>query len=275
MAKKSGAADATSALFSGKAKPKAKKTTSKGKERETVSFPPNLVEAANVAAAFRQIKSDLEKKGKLADKKAQSFMLRWWCERFAATGKRPDMTHFVGGDAGMDFVVTRKITINAEKQEALEMIGADISDHVETSGINVEMDAIVSLGYMDSLQTAIQEMVGDKKTCPQCKTESPEGAHFCRECGNDLEEVEASGGDPSHVSKIFTPKVTVKEGIIEALPSIAEECEADGGLADKIQAIVEILKPVPQVKKAAVEGVDAEGAFKIVNDSKLSGGGKK
>jgi len=238
--KKSASSAAASALFGGKAAPKKKTATSSGKDRETVSLPPNLVEATEVAAAYRQIKADLEKKGKLADKQAQEFCLRWWCERFAATGKRPDMTHFVGGDGSFDFVLTRKITITAEKQEALDMIGADISEQVETSGLSIDMDAVVRLGYMEKLQAAIAEMVDDDE----------------------------------HIAEIFTPKVTVKEGILEALPGIAQECEADGGLADKIQAIVDILKPVPQVKKAELAGADAAGCFTRVVESSLAGGKK-
>lgn len=234
-------AAAASALFGGKAAAPKRKASGSTAQRETVSLPPELVEDVEVAAAFRQIKSDLEKKGKMADKKAQAFCLRWWCERFAATGKRPEMTHFVGGDGSFDFVLTRKITVTAEKQEALEMIGADISEQVETSGLTIDMDAVVRLGYMDKLQAAIGAMVDD----------------------------------PEHVAEIFTPKVTVKETIMEALPGIAEECEADGGLADKIQAIVEILKPVPQVKKAELAGADAAACFARVNESTQAGGKAK
>lgn len=239
--KKSDNAAAASALFGGKAAPKPKAASSSGKDRETVSLPPELDDSMEVAAAWRVIKSDMEKKGKLADKLVQNYCLRWWCERFAATNKRPEMTHFVGGDGAFDFVLTRKITITAEKQEALDMIGADISDQVETSGISIDMDAVVQFGYMDKLQAAIGEMVDD----------------------------------PEHIAKIFTPKVTVKEGIMEALPGIAAESDADGGLADKIQAVIDILKPVPQVKVASLAGSDAAACFKRVDESVLAKGKKK
>lgn len=243
MAKTKGSAtaDATSALFGGKAKAKKKTSKSSKSERETVSLPPELTDSAEVAAAYRVIKSDLEKKGKVADKQVQEFCRRWWCERFAATGRRPEMTHFVGGEGSFDFVLTRKISVTAAKQEALEMIGADLDDWVETSGIDIDMDAVVRLGYMDKLQAAIQDMVED----------------------------------PEHVAEIFTPKVTVKDGIMEALPSIAEECEADGGLADKIEAVVDILKPVAQVKKADLAGADPDKCFQRVNESTLAGGKSK
>jgi hypothetical protein len=241
MAKKGAKSAAASALFGGKATKKKSASKSSGKQRESVSVPPELVDDMEIAAAYRQIKDDLKKKGDSADKRVKAHCQRWWCERFAATGKRPDMTHFVGGEGSFDFVVTKRISVTAEKQEALEMIGADISEYVETSGIAIDMDAVVRLGYMDKLQEAISELVDD----------------------------------PEHVAEIFTPKVTVKDGIIEALPGIAEECEADGGLADKIEAIVEILKPVPQVKKAELEGADAEACFARVNEATLAGGKKK
>lgn len=265
---------AVGALFSGQAAPKPK-TAAKGKVREDVSLPPDLQGDAEVAAAYRVIKTDLEKKGKLSDKRCQAWMLRWWCERFAATGNRPDTTHFIGGLGSFDFVLTKKITITQEKQEALELIGADISNFVETSGISVDMDAVAKLGYMDRLQEAIGNLVAGKKTCPKCDTSCVESCKFCPNCGKSVANVVGEEGNPEHVEQIFAPKVTTKEGIIEALKDIAEDCEADGGLADKIQAVVEILKPVPQVKKAEVEGKSATECFAICYESKVAGKGSQ
>lgn len=268
MPKKKATSAAVDGLFGGKAA-KTKTKAKSGKVRAEVELPKDLREVADVAMAYRVIKDDLKKKGELADKRVKAHMLRWWCEQFALTGKRPEMSNCTGNESTFQYTMTRRLSITAEKQEALEMIGADLSEYIETSGIEIDMDAIKTLGYMDDLQEAIQNLVSGRKTCPKCDTEVGD-VKFCSECGADLGKVKASAGHPEHVGQIFRPKVTAKEGIMEALPGIAEECEADGELADKIEAIAEILKPTPQIKKAGfADDKSPEDCFKIVTETVL------
>jgi len=221
-------------LFGGKKAPKAKKTSKKA-PREEIEFPKELRDAADVMCAYRTVKDDLKKKGEVAEKRCESFMKRWWCEKYALTGKKPDMARFLGNRSGVDFIQTRRMTLTAEKQEALEMMGVDLADHTEVSGMDISMEAIVRLGYMDKLQEAIANMVSD----------------------------------PEHVSEIFSPKITVKEGILEALPEIAKESEIGGSLADQMEQILDVLKPTTQKKKPQVEGATLSECFEIVTDSKL------
>ena len=225
---------AVSNLFGGKKAPKAKKAAKK-KEKEQVEFPKELRDAADVMCAYRTVKDDLKKKGDVADKRCETFMRRWWCEKYALTGKKPEMATFLGNRSKIDFVQTRRMTLNAEKQEALEMMGVDMSDHVEVSGMGIDMEAVVRLGYMEKLQELIGEMVSD----------------------------------PEHVSEIFTPKVTVKESILEDLPDLAKDSEIDGSLADQMEQILDVLKPTVQKKKPEVEDAGPAECFTIVTESAL------
>jgi|GEM_PF-3252243 len=268
MAKKKATAAAVDGLFGGKAA----QTKSKGKSakvRAEVDLPKELRQVADIAMAYKVIKDDLKKKGELAEKRVKAHLLQWWCEQFAETGKRPDMCNCSGNESTFQYTMTRRITVTAEKQEALEMIGADLSEYIETSGIEIDMDAVKTLGYMDDLQEAIQNLVGGHKMCPKCDTKMG-NVKFCSQCGADLSKVKVKDGASEHVGQIFRPKVTAKDGIMEALPGIAEECEADGELAEKIQAIMEILKPVPQVKKADLGGKDPDECFALINETSMA-----
>lgn len=234
--KKSSAATAAVAdLLSGKKAPKSKKT-SKKKEKVQVQFPKELREDADVMCAYRIVKDDLKKKGEVAEKRCEKFQRRWWCEQFAATGKRPEMAHFNGATSGIDFVMTRRITLSSDKQEALEMMGVDISDHIETKGVEINMEAVNRLGLMEKLQAALASMIDD----------------------------------PEQLAEIMQPKVAVTEKILEDLPAIAEDSDLDGSMADKLEQIIDVLKPVAQKKKPEIEDSDPVACFKLVTESTIS-----
>lgn len=234
-AKKTANAAAVADLFGGKKAPKAKKTASK-KVKKQVQFPKELRDDADVMCAYRLVKDDLKKKGDVAEKRCERFMRRWWCEEYEATGKKPEMAHFSGANSGIDFVQTRRMTLTADKQEALEMMGVDISDHIETTGVEINMEAVKKMGLMEKLQNAIASIVDN----------------------------------PEQLAEILQPKISVGEKILEELPSIADESELDGSQADKMEQILEVLKPTAQKKKPEVPGKTAVECFELVTKASIS-----
>lgn len=222
---------AVSALFAGNVAPKAPKS-SKSKPRDRVELPEDLRPTLDVVAAWRNVKDALEKKAKVAEQRIAEPMLKSWCERYADSGKMPSMTTFEGEQGSIDFVMTRRVSLNAAKMEALDMMGVDISEWVETTGVDINMDAVVRLGLLDKLQEAIANLVEDE----------------------------------AHIAEIFQPKVAVKEGFLEALPSLAE---GKGPLKDRLYGLVSVLKPVSQLKNGKVDELSREECFKLVDAAKL------
>jgi len=225
---------AVAGLFGGTA-PKAK-AKGKSKVREEVEAPKELREAVDLVVASRQFIKQIEKKVKTAEGRIKGFARKHWSEKFAATGKRPDMFIVQGNEGSFGYIQTSRVHFNHGKQEALEMMGIDLAGHIETSGIEIDMAAVASLGYMDKLMESIKAMVGD---------------------------------NPEHVAQIFTPKVKMKDGILESLPKLVRDSLTEGETeAEKLALVVGTLGAVDQIKNPEIDKTSTE-CFELVMEAKL------
>jgi hypothetical protein len=221
------------ALFGGKPSKK-KPSSKKTQERQRIEIPKNLRKDADTLIAGLRALDGLKKKVKIVEKRIKSHMLDWWCKEYALTGKRPEMAIFETEDKSIQFIQTRRMTPTADKLEALEAIGADISDYVETTGVKVNVDALKKHGLMDKLMSFMDD--------------------------NCTEE---------QMSEIFEPVVSVKENILESLPHIVEGM--DGERAKNMRSVMDVLTPTSQLKKPEVpEDTSDVDCFKLASEAKIS-----
>jgi len=213
-------------------KPQPAKSGRKAKVHEKIDFPKELRLAADVVAAGRQIQDEIKDKIAIAETMCKQHMTRVWCEKFLATGRRPDMARFHGDEGSFDFVQTRRMTITAEKTEALEAMGIDISGYLETTGVTLDLAAVERYGLMEKLQQALAKLVANE----------------------------------AQLADIVKPKVETKEELLDALPGL---CRGDDGNdVDRLMTAMEILKPVPQIKKPEIDKNPQE-CFSLVFSANL------
>jgi hypothetical protein len=225
---------AVAGLFGGTA-PKAK-AKGKSKVREEVEAPKELRDAVDLIAASRQFIKQIEKKVKTAEGRVKTFGRQHWAEAYTKTGAKPGMFTVLGNEGSFDYSQTSRVHFNHGKQEALSMMGIDLAEHVETTGIEIDMAAIASLGYMDKLMESIKAMVGD---------------------------------NPEHVAQIFTPTVKMKKGILEALPKLVRDSLSEGETeADKLVLAVVTLGAVDAIKNPEIDKTSTE-CFELVMEAKL------
>jgi len=259
---------AVDALFGGNAAPKAKAKGST-KIRPEVEAPDDLKAAVDVMVAGRTFQKTIEKKIKTAEGRVKRFARETWAERFTSTGTKPSMFHITGNDGRFGYIQTKRIHLSAEKQEALSMLGVDIASFVETSGIKIDMSAIAALGYMEKLTGAIKGMVAGEKVCPKCNATQAASANFCADCGKKIEKVDVSSAHPEHVGQIFKPEVSVKDGILEALPNMVNDSLQDGeDLVAKLVTVIDTLGAVDQIKGPEIDKTSTE-CFELVMQAKL------
>jgi hypothetical protein len=217
-------------------KPAKAKAKGKSKLRAEVEAPDDLKAAVDVMVAGRQFQKTIESKIKTAEARVKTFTREHWCELFSATGIKPEMFHVLGDEGQFSYSQTKRIHLNQEKLEALQMLGIDITAFVETTGIKIDMQAVAALGYMEKLTEAIKSMVGD---------------------------------NPEHVSQIFRPEVSVKDGILEALPNIVgDSLQDDEKLDAKMITALDTLGAVDQIRSPKIDKTSTE-CFEIVMGAKL------
>lgn len=204
-------------------------------DKQYVPFPEELEKFAEVLCAIPSAEKTIKKQGDLAQAKCGPFMRKWWCQNYAETGTLPSQATFTAGDASLDYTLTSRIPLTDKKVSQMKEVGVDLQKYITVNGFEVNVKALAKLNYLDRFKKLIAEMVTD----------------------------------PEHVSQILTPKVSLKKGVLEDLPKMAQESSLDGPLGEQLETIVEILNPVPQKRNGTVDGLDSVDCFDRVASAKL------
>lgn len=226
--KKASQKSSAGGLFSGKAKPAASKKSSK--TRTVVQLTGDAATALAVMVAGKVATSAIKKKTSMAEARAKKAAVDDWCETFARTGARPDITTYEGdGGATFDLVVSRAISVTQERVKALELLGINLEDHTEATRLKVDVKALEKHGLLEKLQEFIE-----------------------KECTD------------AQVAEIFEPVVELEDTFLDTLDkTVAASLKQGEGLADKMKQVVEILSPTSSARNPKSKDSEAD-SFDLV-----------
>lgn len=224
-------------LLSGKiSQATGRKKKSKKRERAVELLPARLRKLADVLAAGKAIKKEIDTKTSLSEQHVKEYCVKRFCERFAATGHRPPSTIYAGNKSRFTFIQTKRTYLSQEKADALQMLNIPIDDYTELSGLEVDYAAIKEHKLELKLRDALERMDVPAKVLDDC----------------------------------FRPKIELKEGFFESLNSVVEKSlQKDEKLPEKMYDVVSILAPANQIKNPEIQGLSPVDSFKIVEESDI------
>jgi len=235
-------ADQLEDILSGKISEKTtRKKKGKTRQRAVELLPSQLRQIADVLAAGRVIKKEIDTKISLSEQRVREYCVRRFCERFAATGRRPSSTIYAGSKSRFTFIQTQKIHLTPEKADALRMMNIPIDDYTELTGVDIDYAVIKANNLEFKLKTALSQMDVPEKV----------------------------------LNEIFQPKVELKESFFNTLNTIIKETLQEGeDLIAKMYDAVSVLGPINQLKNPEVHGLSLKDSFKLVDESDIPAPGE-
>jgi len=223
-------------LLSGRVS-KAPRTPRKKKaEIPAQELPKEVAKLANLFAAARTIKKEIESKEQYARNRLDEFCLRDFARRAALSDRRPGSIDYSSDYAKFKFVLTSRTTLTPEKEEALTDLGLPLGEQTRLAGIEINYEAIRAHGLEEKLRQALESMDIDKSILDEC----------------------------------FRPKVELKESFYDRLPELVGHIvERKDELEDKMHEVLRILQPTAQLRNVDVKGLTAKQCFDLVTQTEI------
>lgn len=224
-------------LLSGKVGDRGKRPRrSRKPERRPEELPGEMRVFGDLLAAGKKVEREVDFKLRFAEQRIREFCLRRFCEKFALTGRRPDSISYVGPHSRFTYTQTRRIAMTPERADALRDMGFPIDEHTELRGLRINYEAIREHKLESRLKEALEGMGLDQEILDEC----------------------------------FVPDVQVRDGFFESLPSIVSRTAKDEDLGERLYEIARVLAPSGQIRNAETPDLDAEGAFKLIEQTQIA-----
>jgi len=231
-----GKSSAVGELLSGKV-PRAKRAPRKKKaEVPAQELPSSIAKIANLFAAARTIKKEIESKEKYSMSRLGDFCLHDFVHRAVLSERRPGSVDYASEYSKFKFVLTSRTTLTPEKEEALKDMRIPLSDHTRLAGIEINYQAIKAHGLENKLREALEAMDVDSSVLDEC----------------------------------FRPKVELKDAFYDRLTELVSGSLDEGEkLEEKVYEVLRILQPTTQLRNVDVIGLSQQECFDLIMKTEI------